>query len=111
MHKFYAQVKTTFLRAPLLPQSIGLFSSVLGKVGQGSWNLSGNAIPKTSVSDLFYQVPRVACVCVSTGLIIFLLNVCQYQNMYDVDKEIHFIQSMLCSNVETNKVNIPGFSR
>lgn len=29
--------------------------------------------------------------------------------MYD-DKEILFLQSMLCSNIETNKVGIPGSS-
>ena len=43
--------------------------------------------------------------------LIFLLSVCQYQSMYDVDKEVKFIQSMLCSNIGTNKASVPGSSR
>ena len=55
------------------------------------------------------NVQRVASV--SICLLTFLLSVCKYQNMYDVDKEVKFIQSMLCSNIETNKVSVPGSSR
>lgn len=61
------QVRIPLLTVPLFLWATGLSSSALGKMGQDSCSLSKSSIPKTSVSGLFYPIPRAVCVSVSVG--------------------------------------------
>lgn len=110
IHKFNAQVKTPLFRAPCL-YGPGDFPALFWvKRGRSVSNWVETLRPEDVDVRVILSNPKSG-VCQCLFIFIFLINVCQNQNMHHVNKDIHFIPFMLCSNIWYSRQSVPHVLR